>query len=171
MYNLVTAIAVSKARIQFAAATIQSRWKPQWQRCMEVVVPKSVDPIQIIEQLCGADPSVILVCQREVQSLLLHRYAHDTVRLVDEVHAKSRAFWWPLLPTRWASLLRSHWRVAGMIYVHAWRANQAALLAKVEKPLSAAGFFDQFRYRPAAAAVTLETAGADEDEEERGGTT
>jgi hypothetical protein len=171
MSNLVTAIVVSKTRIQFAAAVVESGWQPQWQKCVEVVVPSSVDPIQIIEQLCWIDPSVILVCQREAQSLLLRRYAHDTVRLVGEVQPKSRSFWWPLLPTRWESVLRSHWRVAGMIYAHAWRANQAALLVQVEKPLSAAGFFDQFGYRPAAAAVTLGTAGADEGEEERAETT
>jgi hypothetical protein len=49
-----------------------------------------------------------------------------------------------------------------MIYAHAWRANQTDLLAQVEKPLSADGFFDQYKYRPAAAAITSETADADE---------
>jgi hypothetical protein len=150
MSTVIVAVVLTKTTLQFAAATIQSGWQPQWQKCIRVVLTKSSNPIQIVEQLCG-EPSMILVCQPDVQSLLLRRYAHDTVRLVDEVQGKSRALWWPVLPVSWAPALRSQWRAAGLIYVHAWGASQAALLAQAEKPLSADDVFDQFRYRPAAA--------------------
>jgi hypothetical protein len=154
MSTVIVAVLRTKTTLQFAAATIQSGWQPQWQKCIRVVLTKSSNPIQIVEQLCGGageDPSLILVCQPDVRSLLLPRYAHDTVRLVNEVQGNCRALWWPVLPASWAPALRSQWRAAGLIYVHAWGASQAALLAQAEKPPSADDFFDQFRYRPAAA--------------------
>ena len=154
MSAVIVAVVLTKTTLHFAAATIESRWRHQWQKCIRVVLTKSSNPIQIVEQLCGGageDPSLILVCQPDVRSLLLRRYAQDTVRFVDEVQGKSRALWWPVLPTSWAPALRSQWRAAGLIYVHAWGASQAAVLAQAEKPLSADEFFDQFRYRPVAA--------------------
>ena len=158
MSAVIVAVVLTKTTLQLAAATIESRWQPQWQKCIRVVLTKSSNPTQIVEQLCG-DPSLILVCQPDVRSLLLRRYAHDTVRLVNEVQGNSRALWWPVLPASWAPLLRSQWRAAGMVYVHSWGASQAAVLARAEKPLSADDFFDQFRYRPAAAQAKEEEQG------------
>ena len=61
---------------------------------VEVLLHKSNSPAHTshtIEQLCGGDTNLSLmqVCQEHVRSLLLYRYAQDTVMLVDEASRSS----------------------------------------------------------------------------------
>ena len=163
----ITAIVLSKRnRLQFAAATVQSGGQPQWRLCLEVVLPnKASNPVQIVEQLCsGTDPSVILVCQQDARSLLLHRYAHDTLTLVDS-SSTSCTSWWPSVPSAWESTLKAHWQVADMIYTHARRIHQAQLLPL---PVDVKGsLFERYRYRPTVEVVDVEVTGVKTKETEQ----
>ena len=162
MANVVVAVVYSATRLQFASATIQSDcesgWQPQWQRCVEVVLTKSSDPVQVVEQLCGgadADPSVIVVSQLELRSMLLRRYAHDTIILVDETARepnrrngrKQPAIWWPFVPNAWEAATKQNWRVADMLYTYARRIH----LEELGVPPSGSGLFDRYRYVPVGA--------------------
>lgn len=159
--SAITATVLTRTTLQFGAATVQSGWLPQWSICVEVLLPMGSNVTQImriIEQLCGGtDPSVMLVCQEQVRSLLLYRYAHNTVTLVEDISrssaSKSRskrcALWWSFVPITWKSTLKEHWQVADMIYTHARRAYLRQ--RQFQTPPSADDLFDQYRYRPAAA--------------------
>ena len=117
---------------------------------MEVVLSKSSDPVHIVEQLCAADPAVILVCQPELRSLLLRRYAHDTVVLVNESSLSNtrkvsrasirRAFWWTFVPDPWKPSLDACWQVADMTYSYC---RQRTIRQDTTTSL-----FDRYRYRP-----------------------
>ena len=171
MSTLVIAVVLSTTRLHFAAATIpEAGWQPQWQRCVEVVVTKSSDPVQVVEQLCGADPSVILVSQPELRSMLLRRYTHDTVTLVDESttgssraskHRQRPSFWWAYVPNAWEAATKQSWRVADMVYTYARRTH----LTQLDAPLSGSGLFDRYKYVPAGA----EQAEAREEKPKEGG--
>jgi len=126
---------------------------------VEVVLTKASDPVQIIEQLCGgaeADPSLMLVSQLELYSLLLRRYAQDTVMLVDESAEASSAntkrgresplFWSPYVPHAWEFASKQSSRVADMIYTYARRTYLAPL--NVPPPSCGSGLSDRYRYRP-----------------------
>ena len=138
----ITAVVLNATTLQFATATTHCSGQPRWRTCVHVRLPKTSNPIHTIftiEQLCGGiDPSVILVCQHDVRSLLLCRYAQNTVTLVDEASRSGRALWWPFVPSAWKSTLRTHWQVAGMIYTYA-RQRQLAMLS----PVTGAGLFDR----------------------------
>ena len=137
----ITAVVLNETTLQFATATIHCAGQPRWRICVNVRLPKISNPIHTIhtiEQLCGGiDPSVILVYQHDVRSLLLCRYAQETVTLVDETSKSGRALWWPFVPNAWKSTFRGQWKVAGMIYTYA-RQQQLAMLL----PGSRAGLFD-----------------------------
>ena len=150
----VVAVVLAPTRLQFASSTYQptsTSWQPQWQKCVEVVLPKSSDPVHIVEQLCAADPSVILVCRPELRSLLLRRYAHDMVVLVDESGlsktskvgraGRRRAFWWTFVPDPWKPSLDACWQVADMTYSYC---RQCTIRQDTTTSL-----FDRYRYRPA----------------------
>ena len=155
--TIIAIVLTKRMRLQFASATQQSSGQPQWRLCLEVVLPKMGNPIQIVEQLCGGtDPSVILVCQQDARSLLLHRYAQDTVRFVDP-SSTGCTFWWPSVPSAWELTLKAHWRVADMIYTHARHVHQTQLLPL---PVNVNGsLFDRYRYRPAVEEVDVDVRG------------
>jgi hypothetical protein len=149
MSRLIAAVTLSSTRVRVAVASIfHASAPPQWKLCTESVVPKAVDPLLVLERLLSAlgdDVDVLLIDQPEARSLLLQRYAQDTIVLVQPPHAKSRALWTPLAPKEWAPLLMAHWRVADLVYTYTRRLHQAAVLDDV--PRSAEAFFDRFRYR------------------------
>jgi hypothetical protein len=114
--------------------------------CTEAVVPRDVDPLLVVERLLSAlhsEVDVILVHQPEALSVLLRRYAQDTIVLVQTPHAKSRALWASLVPREWAPLLLAHWKVADLVYTYTRRLHQAAVLDR-----TAGAFFGQFSCRP-----------------------
>lgn len=59
------------------------------------------------------------VCQQDVRSVQLRRYAYDTVALVKETSKSGRVLGWPFVPSAWESALRTLWQVADMIYTYA----------------------------------------------------
>ena len=143
---LVVVVLTTSTRLHFASAVVQPA-STSWRQCLEVVLSRSSDPVHIVEQLClgcGPDPSVILVCQPELRSVLLRRYAHDTVVLVEGASATGSArgsVWWPVVLERWRAALTRMWRVADMMYSH----------AKTRQCPKTTGLFDKYRYCRATA--------------------
>ena len=144
----ITAITLSKRKLELAAAQFEPGQQPKWRMCTKIALPASADPLTAVERFC-ASSDLILVHQPAVRSMLLRRFAHDTVLLVSPPHVKSRALWSPLVPKDWAAQLLAQWQAVDLVYTHVRRANQARLLPS----LSASVFFDQFKYRPSRATV------------------
>jgi len=147
MSRLIAAVTFSSTRAHVAAASVSRQSAvPVWRLCAEVVLPKDVDPLLVVERLLSAlhsEVEVILVHQPEALSVLLRRYAQDTIVLVQTPHAKSQALWAPLVPREWAPLLLAHWKVADLVYTYTRRLHQAAVLGR-----TAGAFFGQFSCRP-----------------------
>jgi len=147
---MIAAISFSSTRVQIAAATKEH--PPQWRLCTEVVVPKRVDPLLVVERLLsalGGEVDVILVHQPEARSLLLRRYAKDTIVRVQPPDVKCRVLWKALMPKEWAPLLVAHGRVTDLILAYTRRGHQAAVLSG-NVASSEDAFFDRFKYRPDA---------------------
>jgi hypothetical protein len=109
------------------------------------LVPRGLDPLVVLEKLLSAmgEVDTILIHQPEARAVLLRRYAHDAVVLVQPSLVKSRMLWTLLIPKDWAPVLMAHWRVVDLVYAHARREYQAQHCAA-----DATDFFEQFRYRP-----------------------
>jgi hypothetical protein len=123
MSRLITAAILSSTRVQLAVAVIAvkpSSGRVEWKVCTEAVVTRGVDPLLVLERLLlpevSTEVDVILVHQPEARSMLLRRYAQNTVVLMQPPHQKSRALWLPLVPKEWAPLLTAHWRLADLVY-------------------------------------------------------
>jgi hypothetical protein len=160
MSRLIAAVIMSSTRVNVTAASIfHPTAPPQWRLCTEAVVAKGVDPLLVVERLLslvGAEVDVMLIHQSEARRLLLRRYAHDSIVLVQQPHVKSRALWTPLMPKEWAPLLMAHWRVADLVYAYTRRLYQAAALG-IEQ--ADANFFDRFKYKPCSSKPTATTDG------------
>jgi hypothetical protein len=122
MSTSITAIILSQGKLELAAAQFEPDAQPKWMTCTTIAVAASVDPRVVVERFCAAS-DLILVHQPEVRSMLLHRYAHNTVLLVSRPHVKSRALWSPLVPKDWAAQLLAQWHVADLVYTYVRRTN------------------------------------------------
>ena len=156
MPRLIAAVTLSPNRMQVAVACLsQVSAPPEWRMCTEAVVPRTVDPLLVLEQLLSVvgEIDVILVHQAEASSMLLRRYDQHVVVLVQPPHPKSKVLWAQSMPKEWAPLLMARWRVVDLIYLHTRRLRQAAALggeraASTIAAAAAGTIFDQFRYAP-----------------------
>jgi hypothetical protein len=152
MSRLVAGVILSTTRVQVAVASMDT--SPNWKLVTSAVVPRGLNPLLVLENLLSAvgEVDTILIHQPEARSVLLRRYAQDTVVLVQPAHAKSRVLWTKLMPKDWASLLMAHWRVVDLVYTLARREYQVAAIgersAGDKHVSSAADFFERFKYRP-----------------------
>ena len=159
MPRLIAGVILSMTRVQLAVASMDSAGcaLPTWKLVTKAVVPRGLDPLLVMEKLLSAVGAVdtIVIHQPEAPAVLLRRYAHDTVMLVQPPHPKSRALWTPLMPKDWAPLLSAHWRVVDLVYAHVLREYQSSILRDRTHgdANSVEEFFEQFKYRPQAPAT------------------
>ena len=156
---IIALVALSKNRFQLAAGTVESPDRGvEWRVCSEIALSAmlSDDPLVGINQSfldLLSEASYILVCQRQVRTLLLRcrikRALDDVVQLMDPP-VKRACMLWPSLTFRhWESLLSQHWQAVDLIYTHVRRAHQTAVADEMrQKQMTISEIFQQYAYRP-----------------------